>query len=177
MSKAVFGIAAIIVVGIVMAFSIPYQAPQQDSISIPPTQTEPIQQQVPAPGFEDVPEMIVESENNCDPSYPDVCIPPYPPDLDCGEIRYANFKVLQPDEHGFDADNDGIGCESGSPQSSISVPSSPEEISCDTSYPDVCIPAFPPDLDCGEIGYSNFRVSGSDPHGFDGDGDGIGCES
>ncbi len=44
------------------------------------TQTsEPIQQQVPAPGFEDVPEMIVESENNCDPSYPDVCIPHFPP--------------------------------------------------------------------------------------------------
>ncbi len=73
---------------------------------------EPITQMVPAPGFEDAPEMIVESENNCDPSYPDVCIPAYPPDLDCGEIRYANFKVLQPDEHGFDGDNDGIGCES-----------------------------------------------------------------
>jgi len=49
--------------------------------------------------------------------------------------------------------------------------------SCDPSYPDVCIPPYPPDLDCGEIGYSNFRVSGSDPHGFDGDKDGIGCES
>jgi len=80
-----------------------------------PTQqqvTEPIQQQVPAPGFEDVPEMIVESENTCDPSYPDVCIPPWPPDLDCGEIRYTNFKVLQDDPHGFDGDKDGIGCES-----------------------------------------------------------------
>jgi len=73
---------------------------------------EPIQQQVPAPGFEDVPEMIVELENNCDPSYPDVCIPPYPPDLDCGEIEYSNFKVLQPDPHGFDHNKDGIGCES-----------------------------------------------------------------
>ncbi len=48
---------------------------------------------------------------------------------------------------------------------------------CDSSYPDVCIPAYPPDLDCGEIGYSNFKVVGSDPHGFDGDNDGIGCES
>ncbi len=74
--------------------------------------TEPVQQQVPVPGFEDVPEMIVELENNCDPSYPDVCIPPYPPDLDCGEIRYTNFYVLQPDPHGFDGDKDGIGCES-----------------------------------------------------------------
>jgi len=51
------------------------------------------------------------------------------------------------------------------------------EPSCDPSYPDVCIPPYPPDLDCGEISYKNFRVVGSDPHGFDGDGDGIGCES
>ncbi len=70
------------------------------------------QQKVPAPGFEDVPEMIVESENGCDPHYPNVCIDPYPPDLDCGEILYANFEVLQPDPHGFDRDKDGIGCES-----------------------------------------------------------------
>ncbi len=72
---------------------------------------EPIVQQVPAPGFEDVPEMIVESENNCDSSYPDVCIPPWPPDLNCGDVRYVNFKVLPDDPHGFDDDNNGIGCE------------------------------------------------------------------
>ncbi len=72
--------------------------------------TEPIQQQVPAPGFEDVPEMIVESD--CDPSYPDVCIPPWPPDLNCGDISYRNFYVLPDDPHGFDPDKDGIGCES-----------------------------------------------------------------
>jgi len=135
---------------------------------------DPIVQMVPAPGFEDVPEMIVVSENNCDPSYPDVCIPVYPPDLDCDEIRYSNFRVLQPDLHGLDTDNDGIGCEVGSPQSSNPVESTP---SCDPSYPDVCIAPYPPDLDCGEIGYSNFRVVGDDPHGFDRDNDGIGCES
>ena len=48
---------------------------------------------------------------NCDPSYPDVCIPPPPPDLDCGEIPYRNFHVLPPDPHRFDGDRDGIGCE------------------------------------------------------------------
>lgn len=48
---------------------------------------------------------------NCDPSYPTVCIPPPPPDLDCGEIEFRNFTVLPPDPHGFDTDNDGIGCE------------------------------------------------------------------
>jgi len=74
--------------------------------------TEPIQQQVPAPGFEDIPEMIVETENSCDSSYPDVCIAPYPPDLNCGDIGYSNFRVIGDDPHGFDRDNDGIGCES-----------------------------------------------------------------
>jgi len=128
-NKAVFGIIAIVLIAIVIVASIPQQEQEpagrnlevkiEDSASSKSTPstpdeplTEPVQQQVPAPGFEDVPEMIVESENNCDPSYPDVCIQPYPPDLDCGEIRYANFYVLQPDPHGFDPDKDGIGCES-----------------------------------------------------------------
>jgi len=66
------------------------QSPSQTPTSIPSTQTK---------------------ENNCDPSYPDVCIPPWPPDLDCGEIPYRKFTVLQPDPHGFDGDNDGVGCE------------------------------------------------------------------
>lgn len=48
---------------------------------------------------------------NCSPSYPTVCIPPPPPDLDCGEIPYRRFQVLPPDPHGFDGDHDGIGCE------------------------------------------------------------------
>jgi hypothetical protein len=47
----------------------------------------------------------------CDPSYPDVCIPPPPPDLDCNDIPYRNFRVLPPDPHHFDTDGDGIGCE------------------------------------------------------------------
>jgi micrococcal nuclease len=53
---------------------------------------------------------------NCAPSYPDVCIPPPPPDLDCSQIPYRNFRVIytvpQPDPHRFDSDRDGIGCES-----------------------------------------------------------------
>lgn len=39
---------------------------------------------------------------NCDPSYPDVCIPPPPPDLNCGDIADKDFTVLPPDPHGFD---------------------------------------------------------------------------
>jgi endonuclease YncB( thermonuclease family) len=51
---------------------------------------------------------------------------------------------------------------------------------CDSSYPDFCVPPFPPDLDCSWVyaqGASHITVRGSDPHGFDGDNDGVGCES
>jgi hypothetical protein len=49
--------------------------------------------------------------------------------------------------------------------------------SCDPSYPTVCIPPAPPDLDCGQIPHRDFAVRGADPHGFDGNQDGVGCES
>jgi micrococcal nuclease len=52
------------------------------------------------------------SPGGCDPSYPDVCIPPPPPDLDCKDVPFRNFRVLPPDPHNFDRDKDGIGCES-----------------------------------------------------------------
>ena len=48
---------------------------------------------------------------SCDPSYPDVCIPPSPPDLDCGDIPDRDFTVLPPDPHRFDGGGDGGGCE------------------------------------------------------------------
>ncbi|MBD2115169.1 MULTISPECIES: hypothetical protein [Cyanophyceae] len=51
------------------------------------------------------------------------------------------------------------------------------EADCDPAYPDVCIPSPPPDLDCGDITHRNFTVTGDDPHGFDGDSDGMGCEA
>jgi hypothetical protein len=50
-------------------------------------------------------------QTECHQSYPDVCIPPPPPDLYCEDISARNFEVLSPDLHGFDEDNDGIGCE------------------------------------------------------------------
>ena len=48
---------------------------------------------------------------DCDPSYPDVCIPSSPPDLDCGDVPHGGFTVYPPDPHRFDGDFDGIGCE------------------------------------------------------------------
>ena len=52
-----------------------------------------------------------EAEDQCDPAYPDVCIPSPPPDLDCGDISFRNFKVLPPDPHRFDGNKDGLGCQ------------------------------------------------------------------
>ena len=49
--------------------------------------------------------------SGCDPSYPDICIPPSSPDLDCGEISERRFTVYPPDPHRFDGDGDGVGCE------------------------------------------------------------------
>jgi micrococcal nuclease len=47
---------------------------------------------------------------------------------------------------------------------------------CDPSYPDLCLPPPPPDLDCADVDERAFRVEGDDPHHFDGDGNGLGCE-
>jgi hypothetical protein len=60
-------------------------------------------------------------------------------------------------------------------------PPPPSGGKCAASYPDECIPPPPPDLNCADIPYRNFRVlwkvPDPDPHHFDGDRDGIGCES
>jgi hypothetical protein len=51
----------------------------------------------------------------CAASYPTVCIPPPPPDLNCADIPYRNFRVRwdvpDPDPHHFDGNRDGVGCE------------------------------------------------------------------
>jgi hypothetical protein len=61
-------------------------------------------------------ELPAQNGGACDPSYPDVCIPPLSVagDLNCADVpQYANFRVLPPDPHGLDGrDDDGYGCES-----------------------------------------------------------------
>ena len=227
------------------------------------TKTQKLKQQISKQSQTPTQPPTLAKENRCDPSYPNVCIPSPPPDLDCGDIGFSNFKVLPPDPHNFDSDKDGIGCEKSTssqpltsvpptpakdsdfdgipdnvdqcdfdpeiyngfndadgcpdeipqesqpqpprdsdndtiPDTTDACPTQPETINgfedtdgcpdtpplpptpegnqCDPSYPDVCIPPYPPDLDCGDIPYKNFRVLPPDPHRFDGDKDGIGCE-
>jgi micrococcal nuclease len=53
------------------------------------------------------------SNAKCDPNYQG-CIPPYPPDLDCTDIKnmgLAPIRVIGVDVHKFDGDGDGIGCD------------------------------------------------------------------
>ena len=53
-----------------------------------------------------------QDNSDCDSSYPDTYIPSLPPNLNCDDISDKDFAVLPPDPHGFDRDEDGIGCES-----------------------------------------------------------------
>jgi PKD repeat protein len=70
----------------------------------------------------------------------------------------------------------GNGDESSSDDdSSSSDDDSSSSDDCDDSYPDVCIPPPPPVLECDDIDEEDFEVQGSDPHGFDSNGDGVGC--
>ena len=50
----------------------------------------------------------------CDPNYAGGCVPPYPPDLDCSDLRalgLAPVRSTGSDPHRLDGDADGIGCE------------------------------------------------------------------
>jgi PKD repeat protein len=77
-----------------------------------------------------------EEETTCDPSYPDVCISPPQPDLDCPQLSERNFEVLPPDPHGFDPDNDGIGCEGESNQDNTGSDDSDNNSGSDDPAPD-----------------------------------------
>jgi micrococcal nuclease len=58
---------------------------------------------------------ILRSGKRCDPSYPGRCVPPFPPDLSCEEISFANLRIAGPDLHDLDGDGDGLGCERFNP--------------------------------------------------------------
>ena len=51
----------------------------------------------------------------CDPNYAGACVPPYPPDLDCADLRALGLalpvRVVGSDPHRLDGDHDGWWCE------------------------------------------------------------------
>jgi len=328
--KAVAGIAGGVVLGILAILSVTAQSSDtinqefdsnqkvsESFLPPPPEPLEPVEIKQPIEPIKEQPTEPIEvdvtpsiSKPKCDPSYPDVCISPRPPKLNCKDIPFTDFRVLSPDHHRFDDNNNGIGCESQQDTSQIpdlksctgnakcfsglvtrvtdgdtinvdgipirfALSSAPEldefegeearelianicpvgsnalvdeddgqtqgsydriiavvycnnknlnselmdsgigylslefcsdsefassswvqkygcqfingsktssgpktvKGNCDSSYPDFCIPSSPPDLDCKDIPQKRFTVLPPDPHRFDGDKDGIGCEN
>jgi Flp pilus assembly pilin Flp len=59
-------------------------------------------------------------------------------------------------------------------------PFKPPVATCDASYPNVCVPPAPPDLDCKDLEARGIplpvTVVGSDPHDLDPDHNGLGCD-
>ncbi|UER55826.1 HNH endonuclease [Kineosporiaceae bacterium SCSIO 59966] len=80
-----------------------------------PSSDAPVEAPIAAPPAPALAPTTPAATSDCDPAYPDVCIPPPSQvgDLDCGDIPRRRFTVLAPDPHRLDGrDNDGIGCES-----------------------------------------------------------------
>jgi len=102
----------------------------------------------------------------------------YPPD-----VKYADALFLNAQEEARVA---GLGLW-GAPPTPVPTPVAitplvPQPPSnCEPSYPDFCIGIGTGDLDCGDIQWRRFAVrwdvASPDPHRFDGDADGLGCES
>ncbi len=130
-------------------------------------------------------EAVVDPDNNQNPSFSRLVAVVYCEGLDingaiiangfapiyrsfCDVSEFANTVWAQ------------FGCGNNDTSNNNGAPSKDDEAEpreCDVFYPDVCIQSAPPDLDCGEIKHKNFKVLSTDQHGFDGDGDGIGCDS
>lgn len=61
------------------------------------------------------------------------------------------------------------------PAAPAPAPAPAPSSSCDPNYAGACVPRYPPDVNCADVGVT-VTVVGSDPHRLDGDGDGYGCE-
>jgi endonuclease YncB( thermonuclease family) len=66
-------------------------------------------------------------------------------------------------------------CQRPAPPRAAGAPAlADSDAACAAGY-DPCVPPYPGDLDCPDVN-GPIRVTGSDPHGLDADGDGIACE-
>lgn len=107
------------------------------------------------------------------------------------EEGYAQATLYQPNdlhwdtisaaEHDARGANDGLwaacsyfGAPGTTPPQQTAPPQPRQAPTGDGPY---LFPPPPPDLDCGGVSATDFRVRPGDPHRFDRDGDGIGCES
>lgn len=115
-------------------------------------------------------------------------LPPHRPSI-CGylsdwiAVKARWSLAMDPSEHGRIRNYLSANCplepiDDWSTPVIVEPPSPPDPpAGCDPSYPTVCIPPPPPDLNCADIPHRNFVVLQPDPHRFDGNRDGIGCQS
>jgi micrococcal nuclease len=90
------------------------------------------------------------------------------------QVYYAAHPEAQPI---IDPNGDGRACEVWFDIDQPPPAAAPQPAAgsgCDPNYIP-CIPAYPPDLNCPDIGFT-VQVIGGDPHGLDRDKDGWGCE-
>jgi micrococcal nuclease len=88
----------------------------------------------------------------------------YPPD-----VKYIDERFLPAQARARQA---GLGIWSDE----TPAPSTGGPTGCEPAYLPLCVPAGSIDLDCADIAERDFPVRSPDPHRFDHDGDGRGCE-
>ena len=97
----------------------------------------------------------------------------YPPD-----VKYVDALYLPAQR---EARESGIGLWGAPPATPAPVAPAAPGGNCELSYPDFCLPIGTSDLDCGDVQWRRFTVlwdvANPDPHRFDREGDGLGCES
>ena len=114
-------------------------------------------------------------------------VTPYPPDLEYidelyrpaqEEARAAGIGLWAPPPTSAPTPPPAA---APTPPPAVIQPLVPPAATCEPSYPGICIAIGSADLDCGDIAWRQFavvwNVPNPDPHRFDGDADGIGCES
>jgi len=108
----------------------------------------------------------------------------YPPDVKYTDMFLSAQQTARNENRGLWGACGGFGVPV-TPPTPTPAPVAPQPTApptggnCDPSYPSVCIPPYSQvgDLDCGDIPFRRFTVIPPDPHGFDRDHDGVGCES
>ena len=87
------GISSLYDADLITVVASPYGS-SPPSIPIPTTENTTTQTQTEAPTQPQTEAPTqTQTQNNCDPSYPDFCIPPPPPDKDCSDVIQNNFRV------------------------------------------------------------------------------------
>jgi micrococcal nuclease len=86
-------------------------------------------------------------------------------------------RLISSEEHA-QAANRGLweACAQGRRHTRAQGGTAPGRGPCDSNYKGACVPRYPPDLDCPDVSAIRFQSVGDDPHGFDGDYNGVACE-